>query len=852
MDSDVKRPPKLAQILLKRLSPPHLAETALGDFDELFSWKAEEIGTSRAKLWYWKQALQSILLSFYWAGILLNNYLKIAWRNVKRHKLYSFINIAGMAMGIACCILILLWVHQEMSWDRFHEHANEIYLVSQKQYDGHLTPVTPAPLATFLKAEFPEVKNAARYMMYSKLQLKYGDKSFSEDPIIVDSAFFQIFSYDFIKGIPDTALNGSNSILITEELAAKFFGQDNPLGKTITVNNRTDFEVKGVIKSVPRNSTFQFDCVLPFQLIAQGRSQDNWRNSYLWTYVQLQSNSPYRDFNQKIAGSVKQHDPENEAELNLQPLTQLHLRPQEAGGPIIYVYIFSAMAIFILVIACINFINLTTARSANRAKEVGLRKVIGAKITNLIRQFFGESFLFSFAAVSCAVLLVFLFLPTFNNLSGKQFTFGQDIAHNIGLILGIIGIAIFTGAFSGFYPAFLLSSFQPAQVLRASQKGGRISRSPMFRRILVVVQFSRSIFLMIGTFIIYSQLNFIRTRNLGFNKNHVVCSDSSWGEADVQTIKDELLTNPNIQSVSFASQKMGEWESGAREDVKWKGRASDLKITFEVIFCDHDYLETHKMEMVQGRFFSKEFPGDERQSFVLNETAVKEMGFGDGSPVGESLSFWEQYNGTIVGVIKDFHTQSLHNRIQPVIMAYNPGSLDNINIRLGSEDMTRTLMFIQEKWRELTGGFSFEYSFLDESLDERYRAEKATGPLLKSFTFLAILISCIGLLGLISFIAQQRTKEIGIRKVLGAPVFSILKFLVKEFMLLVLLANIIAWPVAYFAAKKWLENFAYQTDIVWTAFFFSGGLALIIALLTVGLQSLKAATANPVESLRYE
>lgn len=824
----------------------------MGDFDELFNWKAEEIGTSRAKLWYWKQALQSIPLSFYWAGILLNNYLKIAWRNVKRHKAYSFINIAGMAIGIASCILILLWIQEEMSWDRFHENANEIYLVSQKQYDGHLTPVTPSPLASFLKAEFPEVNNAARYITYSKLQLKYGDKSFSENPIIVDSAFFQIFSYDFIKGNPDTALNSIHSILITEKLGAKLFGQDDPFGKTITVNNSSDFEVKGVIKNIPRNSIFQFDCVLPFQMIAQERPQDNWKSSYLWTYIQLQSNSPYRDFNQKIAGAVKQRDPGNEAELYLLPLTQLHLLPQEAGGRIIYVYIFSAMAIFILVIACINFINLTTARSANRAKEVGLRKVIGARRNNLIRQFFGESFLFSFAAVGCAVFLVFLFLPAFNNLSGKQFTFVQDIAHNTGLILGIIGIAIFTGVFSGFYPAFLLSSFQPAKVLRASQNVGGISRSPMSRRILVVVQFSLSIFLMIGTFIIYSQLNFIRTRNLGFNKNNVVCSDSSWGEANIQTIRDELLTNPNIQSVSFASQKMGEWESGAREDVNWKGRASDLKITFEVIFCDPDYLETNKMEMVKGRFFSKEFPGDERQSFVLNETAVQEMGFGDRSPVGESLSFWEQYNGIIVGVIKDFHTQSLHNRIQPVIMAFNPGSLDNINIRIGSEDMNGTLMFIQEKWKELTGGFVFEYSFLDESLDERYRAEKATGTLLKYFTFLAILISCIGLLGLISYITQQRTKEIGIRKVLGAPVFSILKFLVKEFMLLVLLANIIAFPAAYFAAKKWLANFAYQTDIGWTAFFLSGGLALIIALLTVGLQSLKAATANPIESLRYE
>lgn len=852
MKKYIKNPPKLAQALLKRLSPRHLGETALGDFDEMFSWKAEESGTLRAKLWYWRQVVQSIPLSFFWGAVMLRSYLKITWRNVKRHKAYSFINIAGLALGIACCILILLWVQEEVSWDRFHENANDLYRVSQKQYDGHLTPVTPIPLASYLKTEFPEVKNAARYKMFSRLQLKYGDNSFAERPVIADPSFFQIFTYDFIKGNPESALNSPSSMVITEKLAVRLFGQEDPFGKAITVNNRLDFEVTGVIKSVPLNSIFQFDCVLPFQLITQGRPQDNWRNSNLWTYIQLKKNSSYQDFNQKIAGVVKQHDPENKAELNLQPLTQLHLRPQGDGGPIIYVYIFSAMAIIVLLIACINFINLATARSANRAREVALRKVIGAKRDNLIRQFFGESFLFSFTAVFCAVLLVSLFLPTFNNLSGKQFTLGQDIARNIGLILGIIGIAIFTGVLSGFYPAFLLSSFQPAKVLRVSKSLGGDSRSPMLRRILVVTQFSLSIFLMIGTFIIYKQLNFIRSRDLGFDKSHVVCSDSNWGGTDIQTIKDELLKNSNIQSVSFASQRMGVWESGAREDVKWKGRSADLKITFEVIFCGHDYLETHKMEMVQGRFFSKRFPSDERQSFVLNETAVKEMGFGDRSPVGESLSFWDQYNGTIIGVIKDFHTQSLHDRIQPVIMAYDPGSLDNISIRISADDMPRTIKFLQEKWRELAGGYSFEYFFLDESLDERYRAEKATGTLLKYFTFLAIFISCISLLGLISFIAQQRTKEIGIRKVLGAPVSSIIKLLVKEFVLLVVLANLIAWPLAYFVVKKWLENFAYKADIEFALFALSGGLALIIALLTVSFQSIKAATANPVDSLRYE
>ncbi len=846
------QPPKLARAILKRTSPSHLGETALGDFDEFFHLRVEQRGPFGARLWYWSQALKSFPLAFYWGLVMLRNYLTVPWRNIKRHKAFSLINIVGLAIGIACCILILLWIQDELSWDRFHKNAKNIYRVSQKQYDGHLTPVTPLPLADYLKTEFPEVKNAARFLKYNKLQLRYGENSFSERPLIADPSIFQMLSFDFIRGDPKNAFPGLHSIVITEELALKLFGQEDALGKSIRgAENQSFYTISGVIKNVPHNSTLQFDCVLPFEIVVRSRRQDDWGSSYLWTYVQLQKNSSYQEFNQKILNIMNQRARQNRAELFLQPLTQLHLRPQGTGGPIIYVHIFTAMAVFLLVIACINFINLTTARSSERAREVGLRKVIGARRENLVKQFFGESFLFSLTAVVCALLLVALFLPTFNTLSGKQFSFGQNIVNNLHLILGIVGIGFFTAALSGFYPAILLSSFQPVKVLRTSKIAVGSSRSPMLRRGLVVLQFSLSIFLMIGTFIIYQQLDFIKNRDLGFDRSHIVCSDSTWGNTGLQTIKEELQQNPKVKSVTFASQNMGEWESGAREDVKWAGRAPDLKITFEVIFCDLDYLDTYGMEMVQGRYFSREFPSDEGQSFILNETAVKEMGYGERSPIGASLSFWGQYNGRVIGVIKDFHTQSLHDRIQPVIMAYDPGSLDNVSIRISSEDMPGTLEFIEEKWQAM-GGNRFEYFFLDESLDQRYSTEAATGSLLKYFTFLAIFISCIGLLGLVSFIAQQRTKEIGVRKVLGASVSSIIKLLVNEFVLLIVLANVIAWPLAFIVVKKWLENFAYRTDIGFFPFMLAGGLALIVALLTVSSQSLKTATANPVESLRYE
>ncbi|MGB2908279.1 MAG: ABC transporter permease, partial [Candidatus Aminicenantaceae bacterium] len=839
-----RRPPSLARAILRRFSPPHLEETLTGDHDEMFSLMVERYGSPRAAFWYWRQVPQAFLFSFYWGGIMFANTIKTALRTINKNKSFSLINISGLALGIACCILILLWIQDELSWDRFHENSKSIFRIVQKQHDGHLTPVTPDALALHLKAEYPEVVNAARYKYLNKIQLQYGDNSFAERPLVADPSYFDVFSFPFIQGDPLTALSDPRSIALSQELALKLFGQEDPIGKTLLVNNQSSLIVTGILENVPRNSSLKFNCVLPFQLLTQGRTDNNWTSNSTWTYVQLRDDVSGQDVESRISGLVSDRDPQNKAQLRLQPLARIHLNPQDQGGPILYVYIFSAMAIFILVIACINFINLTTARSSLRAREVGLRKVVGARRGNLIRQFFGESFLFTLVAVLAAVLLVGLFFPVFNNLSGKDFVLGRDLFGNQDLLLGILGIVVLTGLLSGGYPALLLSSFQPVTVLRASKNFPGQGRSFFLRKILVIVQYSIAIFLMIGTFVIYRQLDFIQSRDLGFDKELVVCSDSRWGEPGYQVIKSELLKHPNIHSVSFTSQRMGDWESGAREDVIWEGKSGDPKLTFEVIFCDPDFLETHGMELLQGRFFSDEMQSDQGESFVLNQAAVRAMEFGEESPLGKSLSFWGSYRGNIIGVIKDFHTQSLHSRIQPVILAYAPRMLDVVNIRIGPGDIPNTLGFLETKWKELNSGFSFDYWFLDESLEVRYRAEQATGTLLKYFTFLAIFISCIGLLGLIAFVSQQRTKEVGIRKVMGASVASILRLLVKESVVLVLLANVIAWPTAYFFLKKWLENFAYRTGIGLHLFFLSGGLALIIALSAVSLQALKAAGAN--------
>lgn len=851
------RSPVFGEKILKCILPGIEAESIAGDYEEIYKDLVLSKGKFFAWGWYWFQILKSFCITisvwFSWSCTMFKNYLKITWRNIKRHKSYSIINISGLALGIACCILIMLWVEDELSWDRFHKNAENIYRVVQKQADGHLTPVTPAPLAGHLKSEYPEVIEAARYRRFWELNFRYEDKSFVESPLVADPAFFKIFSFPLIEGDPDSIFNNRNSMVITQELAQKFFGQDDPVGKIITVNNRADFQVTGVIRDVPPNSTLRFNCVLPFELLTQGRGGAGWRESSTWTYIRLENNISAQGFDEKISGIVSSRHADNSARLQLQPLLNLHLRPQGNRGPIIYIYIFSAMGVFILLIACINFINLMTARSAERSREVGLRKVIGAKRANLIRQFFGESFLYTFVAVFVAVFMVWLFMPVFNNLSAKQFSLSQDLLGNMNLVAGIIGITILTGLLSGSYPALLLASFQPVTALKVAKARSVPSRSPMLRRILVVIQFSLSIFLMIGTFVIFQQLRYIRNKDLGFDKSYIVCSDSGWEPTrDIQTIKTELQQHPRVLNMTFSSQKMGDWESGARDDVVWDGKKENLHLTFEVIFCDYDFQETHSMQMAQGRFFSQDLASDLRESFIINEAAAQAMGFGQETPVGKRLSFWDDYDGNIIGVIKDFHTQSLHNQIQPVIMVYDPRHFDNISVRISSEDVPETLAFLEEKWQELNPGFSLRHFFLDENLDRRYRAEQATSSLMKYFTFLAVFISCIGLLGLISFLTQQRTKEIGIRKVLGASVPGVIQLFLKEFVLLVALANILAWPLAYVSIRSWLGNFAYRTQVEAYVFALAGGLTLIIALITVSFQAFKAAAASPADSLRYE
>jgi len=784
----------------------------------------------------------------------LKNYLKIALRNIKRHKGYSFINIVGLAIGMACCILILLWVQDELSYDRFHENADDIYRVIQDiNFTDHSTTwtITQGPLGPSLKENFPEIINATR-ITGRGLRLTYKKKNFDEDVGMADCSIFEMFTFPLVKGDPSTALSDPFSMVMTEEMAKKYFGDEDPIGKTIKADNQWDFQVTGVLKKVPRNSHLQFDFLIPFIFGRElNYTVDRWGNSQFRTYVQLPKGVPAHEVIQKISGYLYEKPTiEKDARINLQPLTRIHLHSNyefdSAHGDITYVTIFSIIAFFILLIACINFMNLATARSGNRAREVGIRKVVGAYKTDIIKQFYGESILLAFIAQIFALIMVWFLLPVFNNLSAKELS--MNITGNPLVLLGLLGIALITGIISGSYPALFLSSFHPVRVLKGSSFSG--SKGSLFRKILVVFQFSLTILLIICTTGVYNQLNYMQNRKLGYDKEHMIYMGMRREtQANFESVKNELLQNPNIVRVTASSNVPTYGYTFSNSLWRWEGQNPDEETLMRAVFINLDYFKTFGMEVIEGRSYSKEFSTDVTESIIVNEEAVKAMGME--SPIGKRLSLGER-NFKIIGVVKNYHFRSLRQKIDPLILIYNTKNSYILFAKLKSENIPKTIGYIENIWKKFAPGYPFNYRFLDEALDRLYRSEQRIGTLFKYFSGLAILISCLGLLGLASFMAERRTKEIGIRKVLGASVSNIILLLSKEFTKWVIVANIIAWPVGYFAIKKWLQSYAYATNIVLWSFILSGVLALLIALATVSYQSIKAALANPVDSLRYE
>jgi putative ABC transport system permease protein len=788
------------------------------------------------------------------------HYLKVAAKNLTRQKGYSFINIIGLAVGMACCILIFLWVQDELSFDRFHKNVNNIYQVTYS--DG--TMECPFPLAGVLKAELPEVIKSTNYIYTGDFIIEHGENKFYEtDGMMASPSFLEFFTFPLIAGDSSTALNDPRSIVITESMMNKYFGNEYPIGKTITFKSYwdEDFTVTGVIKDYPKNSYVSFNYIRSFNwLTNQGLDMTKWEAA-MHTFVQLAPNANLQAVNQKITDIVHKYMPDEHRTLFLQPMTRLHLYKFGGGGPMTYVYIFSAVALFVLLIACFNFIILTTAHSTSRAKEIGMRKIVGASKADLFKQFFGETILMIFISVIFALILIEVFLPAFNNLSGKELDLGSALKTDA--IFSILGIIILAGLLAGGYPALFLSSFQPAPILKGTMQSG--PKGSLFRKVLVVIQFSLSISLIIGILSVHNQIVFMQNKDLGFNKENIVylsfpknlITKDKWAtykESTIslkESIRNELLTNSNIlEFTSFDDPPdFGTDYAITDEDVHWEGQQTNQYLALIVFDVDYNYQDFFGMKMAQGRFFSKDLATDEEDACVINETAAKAMGMD--SPLGKKLAVWDDTT-TIIGVIKDFNFRPLQYQIEPIVMRVAPDYCSLIALKIKPDKIPSTLKFLENKWKEYQPGYPFWYSFLDERLNRSYRSEQRAVTILTYFTFLAIFISCLGLLGLSSYMAERRTKEIGIRKVLGASAIGIVSLMSKDFIILVIFANVIAYPLAYYAINKWLQDFAYHVRIGWFVFVLAMVLALLIAIITISFQAVKAAIANPVDALKYE
>ncbi|MGD2246525.1 MAG: ABC transporter permease [Candidatus Aminicenantes bacterium] len=789
---------------------------------------------------------------------LIWSYVKIALRKVKRHKGFSLINIAGLAIGMTACILILIWVQDELSYDRFHKNADQVFRINSVDTSGGQTFIqagSPAPLGQALMEEVPEVENFVRVQAgWGNWHLHYGEKRFLDEYLAaVGPAFFEIFQFPFIKGDPKTSLEDRYSIVLTEELAKKIFGDEDAFGKIIQLNN-TDMTVTGIIENLPRNSHLHFTFAFPAVNMTKWRESklDEWTYTQFATYVVLRKGADTTEVNKKMMNIAKQHLPNIQGSVYLQPLKDLHLHSTHINtwmlaypnkGNITYVYLFSLTAFCVLLLACINFMNLSTARYAARAKEVGMRKVVGARRSDLIKQFLGESALLTFLALLIAVFLVELSLPTFTRLAGKEMSLIQS--GNWHILIGLFIIALVTSLISGSYPAVFLSAFQPVKVIKNIELLGA-RRGGALRKVLVVLQFTFTIALIICTAVIYLQLHYMQNKDLGYDKEHII-SFAGYNdyETNFEAAKSELLQNPNILAACRGfPPPSGEWGT---TDVDWEGKDPSVEVKIGRGPCSHDYLKVFNLKMAGGRFFSKELADDD-QNWVLNETAIKAMGLEN--PIGKWFSYSGQ-KGMIIGILKDFHGASLHNPIAPVAMQPSQGFF--VFVKIKPENTAEVLSFLKIKWDKFVGShIPFRYGFIDEDIENWYKTEQRIGKIFRYFTTLTVFIACLGLFGLASFMAERRTKEIGIRKVLGAGVSGIMLLLTKEFAKWVVVANVIAWPAAYFVSKKWLQGFAYRIDLGWEIFVFSAVVALVIAVGTVSYQALKAATANPVKALRYE
>jgi predicted permease len=783
-------------------------------------------------------------------------YLKITLRNFFRHKVSSLVNLIGLTTGLTCAFFIYLWVQDEMSVNKFHEKDDRLFRVMEFQtYSNEMfaTNSTPGILAENLKIDFPDIKYAATTTWVGKLLLSYnGEKYFKEEGFHVGEDYFNIFSYPLLVGNPDDVLKDKTSICISRDLANKFFGDvEAAIGKTLRFEDARDFIVTGVFENIPKNSTYRFDFVLPFEDYKdQNEWVKSWGNNGPHTYVILEEGADPEAVTEKISGYVKSKNEDGDSHVDLflkkyseQYLYGKYTNGVQDGGRIEYVRLFSIIAIFILVIACINFMNLSTARASKRAHEVGVRKAIGADRQTLIRQFIGESLLITLFSMMLAYLMVLVLLPQFNFMTDKSISL--ELTPQI-LIFSALTVLI-TGLMAGSYPALYLTHFNPVKVLKGEIKSS--AGEVWARKGLVIFQFTITIILIVGVIVIHKQTNYAFTKNLGYDRDNVVFFSQ---EGTIQEKRDAFFTElrkiPGVSSAAGTSHTLLH-QMNNTSGLDWRTKQPEERILFENIRVDYEFQKTMGMELVTGRWFDKEFGADSTK-IVLNEAAVKVMGFTPEEAIGETIKLWDEYDLQIVGVLKDFHYQSIHQEVDPAFFWL--GSTWNVAIRLEAGKEVLAMTKVQELYETFCPGFIFEYEFLDKSYQELYESETRIGTLSSYFAGFAILISCLGLFGLATFTAERRLKEIGIRKVLGASVSNIVMMLSKDFTRLVGISIIIAIPISYYFMDKWLESFAYKIDLSFWIFLSTAAISLMIAWLTVSSQALRAANVNPSKCLKDE
>jgi putative ABC transport system permease protein len=852
--------PRLSVRVLKYLFSQDYYIERSGDLEETYIDKKEELGLFSAKAWLWIQILKLVFavirINTLWSLTMFKFYLKTAVRNLYKFKTISSINIIGLSVGIAVCILLILYVQDELSFDRYHQYSDRIFRILENDQ-----PYISPQISEMVSANFPEIESSARILVRDQCMIQYEEKQFIERQFsYADPNLFSIFSFELSKGNPETVLKRPFSIVISEAIAHKYFGNDDPIGKVLRLENEHDYTITGVMEEIPHNSHFRYDILATLAGSRQVFGSD-WMSNWGWrnfiTYLLAKEGFSQASFGNKVSALVAENRDFNEDEspstYTTQALKDIHLysghieNDIQVQGNISYVLIFSGIGILILLIACFNYIGLLTANATTRAKEVGIKKVVGSSQNQLIRQFIGESLVILIIALFFAITLSYLCLPIFNNLTSKSLSI--TTLFSMRMILSIFGILVFTGLLSAFYPAFVLSSFQPVKTLKGIKSSSYTKLN--LGRMIVGGQFTISIILIICALFMARQLRFLQNEKLGYNQEHLIVTEFHDTEESpkYETLKNELLRNINVTSVTAASRipsdDLNNWGS-----LRLPGQSEWINMPF--VHVNYDYFRTFGISLIQGRLFSNQMETDGAQALILNEMALKKLGL-NLDDIGKPIQItWPNSKRNIIGIVKDFHFESLYNPVLPIAFVISPRQCRKMAIKVRATHLNETLTQIKKTWKVFYPEWVFEYQFVEERVRQYYESEERTFQLMVYFAFLAIFVACLGLFGLVSFIIKKRLKEISIRKVLGAPTAGIFALLAGELLWGILLANLVAWPIAWYALNQWLRNFAYHTSLSWWIFVLSSASIMAIALLTMSWQTIRAAMINPIDTLKYE